>query len=413
MASAEEGEAEYQYDGTSTEEYATEDEYENEDEDGGGADCDVEGGCSCGKTDGAGDFDDDDDDDDEVICRICYEEAPPTQTLQEITALMAKFREIQEQVHAASGRRDDAEAVSSSTTTHARETTTEAANDEDERRSSVLRVPSISAIASTVTNRIVSVANFCRNIEPPSATADGSVRRTSPVSATTAGTAEPRAASVERADGVDCGDRVTPDADEDEGAESDGEGGADDQQNVDDCGSRAPGFSIDVGTDVHDHVYTQEERKRPELYDELLRGDVKVWSSLIQLDCTCKGKLGIAHRACAFRWYLSRPEGTKCEICSSQVFSDASWENLVFLSLVQMAVNDRAARAGGGGAFRLQIGAPGASGPQIDAATLAMQQIRNARYATYAYLCVVWQFRACILNFVFFCRTRRGVGVTG
>ena len=143
------------------------------------------------------------------------------------------------------------------------------------------------------------------------------------------------------------------------------------------------GIAIDVQPP---HVYSREERRdSPQVYDLLLAGDVKVWSELIQLDCMCKDNLGISHRACAFRWYLSRSEGTKCEICSSPVFAEESVENLVFISLVQMAVNDRTARQGG--AFRLPLGA-GNAAQNLDAVALAMQQIRNARYDDCTYILI-------------------------
>ena len=363
------------------------------------------------------------------MCVCVNQETPPAQTVNEIVALMAKFREIQEEVASAMHSRT----TSSDANAQAPSTDIEGAEAPSTRQStSDTTLPPGSANGSgrgtgsqreqgdqdsnrqvddtqrhangrrgwtaPISGLVSRINQFCYSLEPSTSWPDHTSTRnarTSPPQLQ-ASTTRTRSAvlSVPPALQLSVHSQRTPvcpscprpreeNGGDDDAAVTDADDARGTRNDTDEAEPNttlpaSAGIAIDIQPP---HVYSREERRNaPEVYDLLLAGDVKVWSELIQFDCTCKDNLGISHRACAFRWYLSRPEGTKCEICSSNVFAEESVENLVFISLVQMAVNDRTARQGG--AFRLPLGAGNAT-QNLDAVALAMQQIRNARYDHY------------------------------
>ena len=46
--------------------------------------------------------------------------------------------------------------------------------------------------------------------------------------------------------------------------------------------------------------------------------------TLVPIGCKCKGTLGLAHAACAARWFVERNLSI-CEICKSPVVVGVSW----------------------------------------------------------------------------------------
>lgn len=356
---------------------------------------------------------DEDDYGSEITCRICLEDDPPAQTLAEITALMAKFREIQNEVAAlVSESRNNTRADGDATSTSTRQMEVSVQRQPQQAQQPQQVQPqreqhqTLSSIRNLVRGPMQAIGRFCRNIEPSTEWPDGNQTRGEttthynnrnnvqpPRSTSVQSGTRQQFAQVPTRSPMNFVPNLTPsntnvegrNTSSDENAEdmSDSENSAYDE-NVENQTERTgqldycPECNSSVAITVQGlHVYSREERQKPEIYDKLLNGDSKAWSSLIQLDCTCKDNMGICHRACAFRWYLSRADGTKCEICGSPVFSEASWENVVFLNLVQMAVNDRSNRPV---AFRLPGSVNNGNQP-VDAVALAMQQIRNARYA--------------------------------